>query len=44
MDPFPFPEAVVSDILNWTRQRIEDGPDQNHGAHSKEDLDPVLDG
>lgn len=44
MDPFPFPEAVVSDILGWTRKRIENGPDPKHGAQTKYALDQVLGG
>lgn len=44
MEPFPFPSAVVSDILNWTRERIETGPDPKHGAQTKDVLDPVLGG
>ena len=44
MNPFPFPETIVSDILSWTRARIENGPDPKHGAQSKAALDPVLGG
>lgn len=44
MDPFPFPGSFVSDILDWTRRRIQDGPDPKHGAQTKEALDPVLGG
>ncbi|MEM6565490.1 MAG: aminotransferase class V-fold PLP-dependent enzyme [Pseudomonadota bacterium] len=44
MDPFPFPNAVVSDILEWTKERIEQGPDPKHGAQTKKALDAMLSG
>lgn len=44
MEPFPFPKTAVSDILDWTRERIENGPDPKHGAQTKDALDPILRG
>ncbi|MEM6886895.1 MAG: aminotransferase class V-fold PLP-dependent enzyme [Pseudomonadota bacterium] len=44
MQPFPFPKAVLYDILDWTRRRIEGGPNPTHGAQSKAALDPLLGG
>lgn len=44
MSVFPFAQTLVSDILDWTRQRILSGPDPKHGAQSHAALDPILGG
>ena len=44
MRAFPFPEKLVSCLLNWTRHRIIEGPDPKHGAQSHAVLDKLLGG
>ncbi|MBY6160085.1 aminotransferase class V-fold PLP-dependent enzyme [Mameliella alba] len=43
-DPFPFPPEATREMLNWTEQRIADGPDPTHGAQAFAALEPVLGG
>jgi glutamate/tyrosine decarboxylase-like PLP-dependent enzyme len=40
--PFPFPPAATQAMLDWTGQRIAQGPDPTHGAQAFDVLDPVL--
>ena len=44
MTPFPFDEAMVTAMLDWTRSRILGGPDPKHGAQSFDALEPQLGG
>jgi glutamate/tyrosine decarboxylase-like PLP-dependent enzyme len=42
--PFPFAPESTETILNWTGQRIADGPDPTHGAQGFAALEPLLGG
>ena len=44
MNIFPFSKSMVSEILDWTRDRIIKGPDAKHGAQSHTELEPALGG
>ena len=39
---FPADEAVLDNILDWTRSRILDGPDPRNGARSQDVLEAAL--
>lgn len=43
-DPFPFAETTTGQIMEWTAQRIADGPDPKHGAQAFAALEPILGG
>ncbi len=42
--PFPFDPGATAAMLDWTAQRIADGPDPKHGAQAFAALEPVLGG
>ncbi len=42
--PFPFPVAAVDAMLDWVRDRIQQGPNPKHGAQSPETLDAAMGG
>lgn len=44
MSDFPFSPKQTGAMLDWTAQRIEQGPDPKHGAKSSAELDPMLGG
>ncbi len=41
---FPFPTELTAAMLDWTAERIKEGPDPRHGAQTLEALEPVLGG
>ena len=43
-DPFPFSAQATSDMLEWVKARIRQGPDPKHGAQSADVLDTAMGG
>ena len=42
--PFPFPVASIDTMLDWIRERIQQGQNPKHGAQSSETLDASMGG